>query len=440
MDSTILTRKIIPKLMRSRLLSVFIALPGWVLISTYLAYESIELGGFRVLAEEHLTETGPLVLIFHILIFLSPVFSTLFGFAVKRSIESETRLHSITETAKDAIVTIDQRGTITSWNSAAKRIFGYDSEKAVGRRVDILIPQDNTHGDTLWGRGAQKNNELVGRTFEVKALKKGGEEFPAEVSLSKWLSAKGTFFTAIIRDISERKEAEETIKKYARDLERSNSLKELFIDNLTHDLTNSIFAARGYAEILRTEETDPGKGEDLGRIIKNLTKTEKIVENAKTLSRLENVDSLEFKEMDLKEVVNETTESLKLRAENSGIEIENRIAGEMFTRANEIIEEVFSNLISNALKYGGEGERIVVEGEEAGANWRVRVIDYGEGVPDRYKDKIFNRFERREKEGIKGSGLGLSITRRIVKLHGGKIWVEDTPGGGATFVVELPKS
>jgi len=130
--------------------------------------------------------------------------------------------------------------------------------------------------------------------------------------------------------------------------------------------------------------------------------------------------------------------SYKPVAEEGGMEIENRVTERMEVRAHHSVGSVFSNLLSNALKYGKEGKRVILDMGEGEGKVRVKVIDFGKGVPDDYREEIFNRFKRRKKEGIKGTGLGLAIAKRIVELHNGRIWVEDTPNGGATFVVEIP--
>ena len=111
----------------------------------------------------------------------------------------------------------------------------------------------------------------------------------------------------------------------------------------------------------------------------------------------------------------------------------------MPTRANKIIEDVFANLISNAIKYASQGKRVVVDGKERHDLWTIRVVDFGAGIKDADKKLVFERFQRRNKMGVKGSGLGLAIARKIVELHKGRIWVEDNPEGGAVFIVEIPK-
>ena len=119
---------------------------------------------------------------------------------------------------------------------------------------------------------------------------------------------------------------------------------------------------------------------------------------------------------------------------------ENNVHVSIPIRANKIIQEVFANLISNAIKYASEGKRVVVEHEDKGDSVRIKVTDFGEGIADPYKAGIFDRFKRKGKKGVKGSGLGLTISKKIVELHRGKIWVEDNRAGGAVFVVEIPKT
>jgi hypothetical protein len=106
---------------------------------------------------------------------------------------------------------------------------------------------------------------------------------------------------------------------------------------------------------------------------------------------------------------------------------------------NPVIEEVFSNLLSNAVKYSPPGSRVVVDFQNEANRWKVMVADQGIGIPNEHKESIFDRFERGERGGIKGMGLGLAIAKRTVDLHNGKIWVEDNTPRGSVFIVELPK-
>ncbi len=242
-----------------------------------------------------------------------------------------------------------------------------------------------------------------------------------------------------IVDITERKLAEEAIKKYAKQLEESNRMKELFTDIMHHDLLNPLNISKNYIEILREDETAPKKINHLDIIERNLTKGMGLIEGATMLSKLGSLESISFGYMDLKDVIEKVNEALGSLVDKSGMKLENNVSISMPVRANRIIEEVFINLIANAVKYASNGKKIAVEGEEGKECWRVKIIDFGEGIDDSDKTTIFERFHRGGKKGVKGSGLGLAIARKIMELHKGRIWVEDNPEGGAVFVVEIPK-
>ncbi len=241
-----------------------------------------------------------------------------------------------------------------------------------------------------------------------------------------------------IMDITERKRIEEAIKKYAGKLEDSNRMKELFIDIMHHDLINPLATASGFTELLKEEGACNRMY--LENIEKNLLKSMDLIECATKFSRIDSLERIDFIDMDLKEVIDGVIENLHPMAAKAGMEIENKITESMPVKANKIIEEVFSNLISNAIKYASEGKRIIVKSEDRDPFWNVMVIDFGEGLKNTEKALIFDRFCRLEKKGVKGSGLGLAIVKKIIELHRGGIGVEDNPQGGAVFIVEIPKS
>ncbi|MCZ7356986.1 MAG: PAS domain S-box protein [Candidatus Methanoperedens sp.] len=241
-----------------------------------------------------------------------------------------------------------------------------------------------------------------------------------------------------IVDITERKRAEEEIKKYTRELEESNRMKELFADIMHHDLLNPLNTANGFIELLKENETISRKKAYLETIERSLVKGMELIDSAMKFSRFENLKSIELEELDLKNVIEGVIEALTPLADNAGIEIVNRITLDLPVKASKIIEEVFSNLISNAIKYASSGKRIIIESEDKGENLQVRVIDFGEGIKERDKTVIFERFRRGGKKGVKGSGLGLAIAWKIMELHNGRIWVEDNPEGGSIFIVEIP--
>jgi PAS domain S-box-containing protein len=259
----------------------------------------------------------------------------------------------------------------------------------------------------------------------------------------RWVLAPGNEETyskrlVSIVDITERKRAEEEIKKYTRELEESNRIKELFADIMHHDLLNPLTIANGFLELLKENETSSRKIAYLEIVERSLVKGMELIDSAMKYSTFESLKNIELEELDLKKVIEAVIEVLNPLADKAGMEIINRVNLNTPVRANKIIEDVFSNLISNAIKYASSGKRIIVESEDKEESLQVRVIDFGAGIKESDKTMIFERFRRGGKTGVKGSGLGLAIAGKIMELHNGRIWVEDNPEGGSIFIVELP--
>jgi signal transduction histidine kinase len=242
-------------------------------------------------------------------------------------------------------------------------------------------------------------------------------------------------------EIRERKIAEDKLKSYSARLKSSNELKDLFTDILRHDLINPATVIKGYAEYLIECERDVKKTEALKVIERNNLKLIQMIENAANLAKLESVEELEFEELDIGTILEDVVQGLQPRADEKGIQIEFRPDGKYPAQVNRIVEEVFSNLISNSIKYSPPASRIEVKVHPLNDNyWKISVADNGIGISDDEKTYIFDRFRRAGKTNIKGTGLGLAIAKRIMELHDGQIGVEDNPSGkGAVFWITLHK-
>jgi signal transduction histidine kinase len=240
-------------------------------------------------------------------------------------------------------------------------------------------------------------------------------------------------------EVRERKIAEDKLKNYSAQLKSSNELKDLFTDILRHDLINPATVIKGYVEYLIEYENDTKKITALKAIERNNLKLIQMIENAANLAKLENVEELEFEEMDLQAILEEVVEGLQPKADDKGIHIEFDPTGNYPAQVNRIVEEVFSNLIANSIKYSPPASMIGIDVCALNdKSWKISVTDNGSGISDYDKTYIFDRFKRAEKTNIKGTGLGLAIAKRIIELHDGQIGVEDNPsGGGSVFWVIL---
>ena len=252
---------------------------------------------------------------------------------------------------------------------------------------------------------------------------------------------KASRLTGTAMDITQRKISEDHLKQYADKLQRSNEMKELFTDILRHDLLNPAGAIKGYTELLLEIENNERKKTMLERIQKSDSKLIDMIDTAAKFAKLESQDELEFSIMDLGELLRNVTESLRPLLESKKMEVFMRFSGVHSSSVNPIVEEVFANFLTNAVKYSSENTSISIDIFDEGGMWKVAVSDQGEGISDADKPYVFDRFKRVTKKGVKGTGLGLAIVKRIAELHHGDVGVENNPEGkGSRFWVLLNKA
>jgi signal transduction histidine kinase len=237
--------------------------------------------------------------------------------------------------------------------------------------------------------------------------------------------------------VSKRKEQE--LKDHAEELERSNRLKDLFIDILRHDLLNPTGVIKNIAEIMEHDENVHAPTE-IEVIKRNVRKLEEIIDIASAYGKLEAEEEIEKSKINLKESIEGAIDELETFSLEKGIKINLESIENAEINASPLIDSIFINLISNAIKYSPEGTSITITIEDDGKSKTVSVADEGEGIADRHKENIFDRFTRKDKAGVKGTGLGLAIVKRIVDLHEGKVWVDDNKKGGSVFRVRLPSN
>jgi signal transduction histidine kinase len=241
------------------------------------------------------------------------------------------------------------------------------------------------------------------------------------------------------RDITERVRSQEKLQKYSKELEESNSLKDLFTDIIQHDILNFIQIISLKIELIESEEnlSLPTK-EGFALISKNITNINELVANATKYALLEKKEDLDFEKLDIFLILQKAVNNLNnLQPENEQrIIIEKKANYPIF--CNHMISEAIINLLSNALKYSPINSKVYTGIIQKNNSLSIYIKDSGEGIPDSHKKIIFERFIRIDHKGIKGSGLGLAISKRIVELHNGRIWVEDNPAGGSIFFIEIP--
>jgi signal transduction histidine kinase len=242
----------------------------------------------------------------------------------------------------------------------------------------------------------------------------------------------------LLRVEQARSAAEERVRQRSRELAESNRLKDLFADIMRHDLINPAGIIGYYTDHILERESDPATVDSGMKIKRTVERLTQMIHEASEFAQLREAGEIECRDIDLGGLLAETLGDL--RAAGRGDDVRLRLpAGTPFpVRANPMIGNVFVNLLTNAAKYAPGPVEVGIEDHRQW--WTVSVADAGDGIADADKERIFSRFERLHKEGVRGSGLGLAIARHLVELHQGRIWVEDNPGGGSVFKVRLPKA
>lgn len=227
-----------------------------------------------------------------------------------------------------------------------------------------------------------------------------------------------------------------SLRKARDDLDQLLRQKQVYLDILSHDLKNPIAVARGRTEMLTAKH--PETADKTKPIEQALDRATKIIEEAVLFSKLEREKQLDRPVVDLTTLAQEAAHSLSPLAATRGIEIVCSAPEHVPWRANHLIVRAIENILSNAIKWSPERSTIVIDVEPSYDACKIRVVDHGPGIPPEDRPRLFARFERADRSGVKGVGLGLAIAKRVVAMHEGRIAIEDTPGGGCTFVIILP--
>lgn len=241
-----------------------------------------------------------------------------------------------------------------------------------------------------------------------------------------------------IVDVSEKIAAENDLRRYAAELEESNQLRQLFNDILSHDLLDPLWAASGQADLLAARGPEACR-QPLSSIQAALREAREILGDAHTFLQLRDEQGPGLEDVDVAALLREVAGSFAPEADRRGVAIDLRLPPTLRAHGSSILRQAFANLVSNALKHGPEGTAVVIEAEAGPSAVRVAVRNRGERIPEGDRARIFERFVQGGKRGIKGVGLGLAIVRRIAEIHGGRVWVEDDPGGGSVFFFEFPR-
>jgi PAS domain S-box-containing protein len=402
-----------------------------------LVEENVSLRRALIELQDELTETNRGVVAFY---------SELDNQA-ERLRQAQEHLRILLDSVHDyAICSLDVRGDVVSWNHGAERVFGYPADAIIGRNISVFYPPTEREANLPTEHLRIASDE--GR-FECDSLRvrQDGSTFDALVLLMPMRAADGSprGFSLVVQDITERKRREDDLRTRAEDLAAANRAREDFLATLSHELRTPLNAMLGWTRLLRMGKLDEaGKARALETIERNAYGQEKLIAEILDVSRIVTGRlRLNLRPIDLTPVLDAAIETLQPSAAAKGVELSSamRRTGTVLGDPDRL-QQVVWNLLSNAIKFTPAGGRVSVTVERVGGSALITVTDTGEGIPTSLLPFVFDRFMQGDASVTRahgGLGLGLSIVRHLVELHGGHASARsDGPGQGSMFLVSLP--
>ncbi len=364
--------------------------------------------------------------------------------------ESEERFEAISTFAQDAIIAIDNEGTITFWNKAAERIFGYSREESLSQDVhSLLAPQDyHEKCNPAFSRFKETGKgSVVGKTLEMRAKKKDGTEFSMELSLSAVILKNKWTAVAVIRDITERKRIEDTLLQAKIAAENANRTKSEFLANMSHELRTPLNSIIGFSDVLLEGyfgELNTKQYRYLGNISNSGRHLLGIINDILDISKVESGKSkLELEEISVHSTLEEMMSFMQPLAAEKEIVLRLEIAPQpdKLLADKPKLKQVLYNLIGNAIKFTDIGGYVTIKARAEGNMVSISVTDTGIGIEAHNLKKLFRPFTQLDSSTCKryeGTGLGLALAKELIEAHDGSIWVESEHGKGSTFTFTLP--
>ncbi len=376
-------------------------------------------------------------------------------------------LAALIESADDAIISKTLDGIITSWNRGAERIFGYTADEVIGKPVTILIPQDHPDEEPAILARLRAGERI--EHYETVRVTKDGRHIDISLTVSPIVGPHGQIVGAskIARDVTEQHQARKALDEaYAiakraqseaeaaaaenerlyRQAEESSRLKEEFLATISHELRTPLSAVLGWTRMLRMGQlSDEDRSKALDTIERNARAQAQLIDDLLDVSRIVTGKlRMDVRPSDPNSFIDAAVEAVRPAAEAKGVRVQKVIdTGAVAVPGDPVrLQQVVWNLLSNAIKFTPRGGRVQIRSERVNSHLEIIVTDTGQGITPDFLPHVFDRFRQADQKTSRqhgGMGLGLSIVRHLVELHGGTVRAaSDGVGQGATFTVMLP--
>jgi len=362
------------------------------------------------------------------------------------------KMRSVVENVMDAIITINEKAEMESWNSAAKKVFGYEAAEVLGRNVQMLMPEPYRSEHDAYVSNYLKTGhaKIIGIGREVVGRRKDGTLFPMDLAVSEFKIGAKRYFTGVVRDITERKRTAEELKAAKEAAVAANIAKTAFLANMSHEIRTPLGAVIGFAELLSDPDISQEEREAYAATIRrNGDLLSGLIEDILDLSKVEvGKVGIDVRDVWLPEILKEAESTLGLKAREKGIAL-NIVTEEnapLSIRTDPLrLRQVLMNVVGNAIKFTEHGfvNVIVKSLDDAASSKRVAFVvqDTGRGISPENISRLFTPFSQVDasiRRQYGGTGLGLMLSKRLAKLLGGDVVLtESKPGVGSTFTITI---
>ena len=365
--------------------------------------------------------------------------------------DSKARLQAIVDTALTAIVTMDGHGVITGWNPRAEAIFGWSQDEVLGNPLaETIIPTQHraAHRAGLARYLATGEGPVLGKVLELSALDSGGREFPVELAISPATAPGGSpLFVGFVRDISARKQAADAIANLNSELKIANQHKSEFLANMSHELRTPLNSILGFSELLLDDTSARYDASTHQKFLSQINTSGRhllaLISDILDLSKVEaGRMTLKLESFSVSDVVGDVLATIEPIATKKRIAIKADVAaaGKLEADAGKF-KQMLLNLASNAVKFTPEGGMVSMDARRLPEGVEIAVTDTGIGIAQSDIDRLFKEFQQLDSgpgRRQEGTGLGLALTKRLARLHGGDVRVVSEVGKGSTFTISLP--